>query len=106
MHDKARRFRRRQQSSVEDHPALRVNQHRMEIVGRLRPRAQLGEINGHADRQAKQADRLIEKMGAKIEPDPAPRAAPLPPAVAYPGTIAVEVRFEIADFPQQPFVNQ
>jgi hypothetical protein len=66
---------------VQHHPTLRIGQHGMKIVGGLRARTQLRQIDLHTHRQAKQIDDLIKQMRPQIVPDAAARTALLAPAL-------------------------
>ena len=47
---------------MQDHTTLRIRQDGMEVIRRLRARAQLGKVYRQADGQTKQVNRLIQKM--------------------------------------------
>ncbi|MOA67369.1 hypothetical protein D3C78_1945090 [compost metagenome] len=70
----------------------------MEVIRGLRARTQLGQIDGQADRQAKQIDGLIEKMRSQIVPDAAPGACLLAPAVTHLRTETVKMRLKESNF--------
>ena len=106
MYDVARRFRRRQQRAVQHHATLRPGQYGMKVVGGLRTRAQLTEIDIQAVRQAKQIDRLIQQMRAQIVPDTATEPGLLAPARAHLRTIAVKVRLKVSDVTELTFIDQ
>ncbi|MNV65787.1 hypothetical protein D3C71_1585050 [compost metagenome] len=106
MNNVSRRFCRRQHGTVQDHATLRIAQNRMEVVRCLCARTQLRQIDRHADRQAKQIHRLVQKMRGQIVPDTTSRTGLFAPAITHLRTEAVEMRFEIRHLTQRSFANQ
>ena len=75
VNDITRRFRSRNHRSVQHYPPLQVAQDGMKIIGRLRAGSELGQIDRHTHRQAKQIHGLVEQVWAKSYQMPLPGPA-------------------------------
>ncbi len=106
VNDKAGHGGRYQTATMQNNPQSTVTQHHMEVVISKGTGALPGKVCLQPVRLAEQLQRLIQHMGAEIEPESGTRATRFAPALAHFGAIAIEVRLELGDLPQCPLGNQ